>query len=175
MAHEHVGIPQQHPLVPAHGRHPAADAEQTPVHARRKLRVAVHDAHLLADAGAARPGHGPLHGAIVPQAHRHVVTGADEDVAGVRAPSDLADGVLVALHDGLRPAVWIANVKGADDAVDAGRGHDRVVVLVPVVCEELRRCGAAARAAGRRGRCVHGDGRHEVVFSRRGRAQIEEA
>lgn len=136
----------------------------------------VHDAHLLADTRAVAwtRDDGPLRGAVVPQAHRHVVAGADEDVAGVGTPRDLADGVLVALHEGQGPAVGAANVKGADDAVDAGRGDDGVVVLVPVVREELRGRGAAAHAAAGRRR-VHGHRRDQMVLGGRGRAQVKEA
>lgn len=160
MAHEHVGVPQKHALVPADRGDPAADAKQAPIDARNELGVTVHDAHLLADTRAAGPGDRALRGAVVPQAHRHVVAGADEDVAGVWAPGELADGVLVALHDGLRPAVGVADVKGADDAVDAGGGNDGVVVFVPVVGEQLRggRVGADHAGHGTRGRRVDGDG-----------------
>lgn len=171
--HQHVGIPQQHSLIPADRGHPASHTKQTPVHARDELCMTVHDAHLLADPGAARPCDGTHRGAVVPQADRHVVAGADENVAGVWAPGDLADGVLVALHEGQGPAVRVANIKGADDAVDAGGGDDGVVVLVPVVGEELRGGGAAAHAAGRRRRGVHGDRGDEMVLGGRGRAQVK--
>ncbi len=175
MPHQHVGIPQQHPLVPACRGHPASDAKETPVDTGDELCVPIHDAHLLTDARAARSRDDrALRGAVVPQAHRHVVAGADEDVAGVGAPGDLADGVLVALHEGLGPAVGAANVKGADDAVDAGGRDHGVVVLVPVVREELGGGGAAAHAAAG-WRRVHRHRGHEVVLGGRGRAQVKEA
>lgn len=176
MPHEHVGIPQQHPLVPADRGHPAADAKEAPVDAGDKFCVSVHDAHLAADARASGRTVRRGAAAVVPQAHRHVVAGADEDVAGVRAPRDLADGVLVALHERQGPAVGAANVKRANDAVDAGRRDDGVVVLVPVVREELRwrRAAAHAHAAHARRRRVHGDRRHEVVLGRRRRPQVKQ-
>lgn len=141
----------------------------------------VHDAHLLADPGAG--GGLAVRGAVVPEAHRHVVAGADEDVAGVRTPGELADGVLVALHEGHGPAGGVANVKGAQDAVYAAGGDDGVVVLVPVVGEDLGgRAAAGGHGGGRVGHAglgaagaVDGDGRDEVVLCRGRGAQVEEA
>lgn len=105
----------------------------------------VHDAQL-----AAGP-HTPRHGRVVdrtdstpvgPHAHRHVVARADEHVARVRAPRDAAHGELVARQQRQRPAVRLAQIEGADDAVDARRRYEAVRrVLVPVVGEDLGRLG----------------------------------
>lgn len=89
-------------------------------------------------------------------------------------PCDLAHGVSVTLHYGQWPGVGAANVKGANDTVDAGRRDDGVVVLVPVVGKNLGwRAAAAPSQSGGRGARVDRDGGDEVVFGRRGRAQVE--
>lgn len=183
--HQHVGIPQENPLVPPHGGHPPAHAEEAPVHARDELGVPVHDAEL----GAQPRAHArvvilllPRHRrAVVPQAHRHVVARAHEDVAGVGAPGEPADGVLVPLHDRGRAGGGVADVEGAYDPVDACRGDDAVVVLVPVVGEDLGggRGGGSGEGLGgggrrRRGR-VHGYGGDEVVLCRGRGAQVVDA
>ena len=105
----------------------------------------------------------------------------------MRAPGEPADGVLVARHDGQRTAGGIAHVKSADGAVDArGRDHG-LVVLVPVVRQNLgghgageglavaeaREAGAGHRVGGGRG--VHGHDGDEVVFGGHGGAEVVDA
>lgn len=200
---ERIGIPQQNPFIPSHTRNPATSAKQTPIHARRKLCVSVHQAQLHprpdrgihVALGCGRGAAEPHGGAVGPQAHRHVVAGADEDVGGVWAPGEPADGVLVAGHHGQGAIVGHAQVKGPDDAVDAGGGDDArgsvgaAGVFVPVVCQDLGGLrgrqgllllgvvGGGRReqaVAGRRG-LVDGDVGDEVVLGRGREAQVEEA
>lgn len=172
--HQQVGIPQQNPLVPAGRGHPAAGAKQTPVDTGNKLGVSVHDAHLRA---GLRRRHRPLRlvRGVVPQPHRHVVAGADQDVARMGTPGQPAHGILVAVHDGQRPAVRIADVKRSNQPVDAAGGDDGVAVLVPVVCEDFRGRRTRRHGAGMAGRRVDGDGGGEVVFGGGGHAEVEYA
>lgn len=82
---------------------------------------------------------------ISPHAHRHVVASAHEDVARVGGPSDAPDGIFMPCENGEGPSRRISNVKGAKYSVDTARGDHRVVVLVPVVGENLSRHGAGIR------------------------------
>lgn len=138
----------------------------------------VHDAELHAgpDGRIFGPysGHG---GPVGPEADRHVVAGADEHVAGVRAPGQPADGVVVARHDGRRAGRGGADVEGADHAVHAARGHHGVIVLVPVVGQDLggHGRGREARRQRRRRRGVYGDLVDQVVLCVDGRPEIEDA
>lgn len=162
--HQQVGIPQQDPLVPARRGHPAASTKQTPINARHELGVPVHDTHLRPRAGC-RHRSLRLIGGVVPQSHRHVVAGADQDVAGVRAPRQSPHGVLMSGHDGEWPAVGVANVKCSDHAVDAAGRDDGVAVFVPVVGEDFGGRAAGGNWAGGIARsCVDGDGGDEMVF-----------
>jgi hypothetical protein len=171
--HQQVGIPQQYPLIPASRSHPATSTKQTPINTCHKLRMPVHDTHLCTRSGS---WHGPLRlvGGIVPESHRHVVAGADEDVACVRAPRQSPHGVLVSRHERERPAVGIAYVECSDHTVDAAGGDDGVAVLVPVVSEDFGgRTAGGNGAAGIAGSCVNGDGGDEMVFCGGGRSEIE--
>ena len=80
----------------------------------------------------------------------------------------------MALHHSQRTTVGIANVKCAQYSVDTTGGYYCVVVLVPVVGENL-----SWRASGRKGlvsaRGVDGDGRDKVVFGGRRCAEIKYA
>lgn len=162
--HQQVGIPQQDPLVPASRSHPAASTKQAPINARHKLRVPVHDAHLRTRPGS-RHGSLRLAGGIVPQPHSHVVAGADQDVACVRAPRQPPHGVLVSVHERARPAIRIADVECPDHAVDAAGRDDGVAVFVPVVGEDFGgRTTGWDGATGIAGSRVDGDGGDEMVF-----------
>lgn len=77
------------------------------------------------------------------------------------------------MHDGERPAVGIANVKGADQPVDSAGSDDSVSVLVPVVREDFGGRAAGRYGAGMAWWCMDGNGRGEVVFSGRGHSQVE--
>lgn len=161
--HQEVSIPQQNPLIPASRSHPTASAKQTPINARNKLRVPVHDAHLCAGLGSRDRPLGLIRG-VVPQPHGHVVAGADQNVARVGAPSQSPHGVLVAMHDRERPAVRIADVKGSDQPVDSAGGDDGVSVFVPVVSEDFRGGASGRHGAGMAGRRMDGNCHGEVVF-----------
>lgn len=139
--------------------------------------MSIHDAQLVTRLG---PGQGArrLSRPVVPQPHRHVVAPADEDVARMRAPRQSPNGVLMPVHQAQRTGCGVANVKGANDAVHAARGHDGVVVLVPVVREDFsgRAAGREARVDAGLGACrVDGDRGHEVVLGRGRGAQVEDA
>ena len=120
--------------------------------------------------------------AVGPHTDGHVVARADEDVTGVRAPCDTADGVFVSGQDGERAAGGVAKVESADDAVDAGGRYYGVVVLVPVVGQDLGGHGAGVGFAGREtredspcGRRMDGYDGGEVVFGRDGSAEVVDA
>ena len=114
----------------------------------------IHDPQLVS---GPRPGDGALgqRRRIVPQPHRHVVAPAHQDITRMWAPRQPPHGIFVALHQRQRPAGWVSNVKGAQEPVHAARGHNRVVVFVPVVREDLcrRAAGCYARIDARLGRC----------------------
>lgn len=173
-----IGVPQENPLVPTHGRYPSAHAKEAPVDADGELRVPVHDAELHAGlygrGGVLRPRHGR---SVRPQPDRHVVTRTDQDIARVRAPRQPSDRVVVPHHDRRRAGRRASDVKRPYRPVHAaGRDH-RVVVLVPVVCEDLGRhrwwCQPGRQR--HRGRGMHGDLIHEVVLRIYRCAQVEDA
>lgn len=95
------------------------------------------------------------------------------------APGQLPNSVLVAKHGGEGALRRVADVKGADDPVHAGGGHDGIVVLVPVVCQDLGRGGGRVgitRGEGDAGRRrVDGDGGYQVVLGRGWGAEVEDA
>lgn len=97
----------------------------------------------------------------------------------MRAPRQLAHGILVALHERHWPAGRVPDVECAQDAVDATRRDDGIVVLVPVVCEDLGRRAAACHVWVDAGWCaaggVDGDGGYEVVLCRGRGAEVVEA
>lgn len=111
--------------------------------------------------------------AVGPHAAGHVVAGAQEHVAGVRAPGEFADGVVVGGQDGERAlGAAGAEVEGADVSVDAGGGDDGGAVFVPVVRQRFRR---RAGGAGMRGRGRVQRHRQGQVVGGRGRGpQIED-
>lgn len=183
---QRMRIPQQHPLIPPHRRHPPPRPKQTPVHPRRKLRMPIHQPQLRPRANRPRPAHPRPPGQhrrhrrpVRPHPHRHVVARAHQNVPRVRTPRQPPHRVLVARQHRQRPARGVAHVESADRAVDAARRDHRVGVLVPVVREDLGGDGAGvgcgAEAGGVRGRRVDGDGRGEVVFCGGRGAQVEEA
>lgn len=96
------------------------------------------------------------------------------------APGDLADGVVVAVQEG-QGRGGVADVEGADDAVDAGGGDEVGAVLVPVVGEGLAGLEGGAVGAERgdlarrlgEGR-VDRDAGDEVVGGGGGGAQVED-
>lgn len=106
----------------------------------------------------------------------------------MRAPCEPAHRVLVAGHECERAVVRRAQVKCADEAIDA-RGRDKTGgrVLVPVVGKDLGRLGRGQRlfidGRGRRGEqavpvgrgLVDGDVGDEVVFGGDGCAEVEDA
>lgn len=122
-------------------------------------------------------------GSVRPHAHAHVVAGAHQDVAGVRAPRNAADRVLVACHERQGTAGRVADIERAYDAIDARRGDHRVVIFVPVVRQDFvwyrsrvdGTVGKARVTRPARGRRVHGDHVGQVVLGRYGRAQVEDA
>jgi hypothetical protein len=183
--HDSAAVPNQHSLVPAGTRTPALCAKHAPVDAGHELGVAAHDAHLAAAAvhhGGVEHvvllGAGDPHGATVgPHAACHIVARAEQNVGQVRRPGDTAHGILVARQHGDGPAVRGADVPGADQAVDAGGGNDRVSVLVPVVGEGLggRDADRGSGTHARLGRGVDGHAEGEVVGSGGGSAQVEDA
>lgn len=138
----------------------------------------IHDPQLPPDRRpAARVHRGLLHRPVAPQAHRHVVAGTDEHVAGVRAPRQLPYGVVVARHHRQGSPRGVADVEGAYDPVYAAGGYHGVAVLVPVLGEDLGGGGGLDWGAGERRlrRRVDGNGGHEVVFRRGGRAEVVDA
>lgn len=114
--------------------------------------------------------------AVDPHAAGHVVAGAQEHVAGVGAPGEFADGVVVGGQDGERAlGAAGAEVEGADVSVDAGGGDDSGAVFVPVVRQRFRRRagGAGVRDQSGRGR-VQRHGQRQVVGGRGRGPQIED-
>lgn len=83
----------------------------------------------------------------------------------MRAPSQLPYGVFVALHERQRSAVGIADIERAQQAIDAASSDHGVVVLVPVVREDLRGWAASwSSSAALRRAGVDGDCRNEMVL-----------
>lgn len=113
--------------------------------------------------------------AVGPYPACHVVAGAQEHVADVRAPGQLPDGVVVAGQDG-EGALGEAgsDVEGADLAVDAGGRDDGGAVFVPVVGQGLGRGGSWRRVLGGVGGRVQGNGEGEVVGCRGWSAEVED-
>lgn len=72
----------------------------------------------------------------------------------MRAPGNLAHGVVVAVEDSERALARGADVDGTNQAVDARRGDDGWTVFIPVVRE---------RFGWRTGLGVQRDGQGEVV------------
>lgn len=74
-------------------------------------------------------------GAVAPDSAGHVVAGAQQDVAEVGAPGQLADGVLVTAQQSQVTGFGVADVEGTDHGVDSAGGDDVWTVLVPVMSE----------------------------------------
>jgi hypothetical protein len=96
--------------------------------------------------------------AVAPHPARHVVARAEQQIGQVRRPGHPPDGVVVALEE-LQRTRGLADIEGADDAVDTRDGDDGAAVLVPIVRE---------RFAGRQGRLRFAR-RHAAGASRNGR------
>lgn len=186
-------VPYQDPLVPAAACAPPLGSEQAPVHAHGEFRVPAHSSQfppsscavaVVDDVGfvAFDPGDTGRRGcavgvgvgvagavaAVGPHAACHVVAGAQEHVAHVRAPGQFSDRVVVAGQDG-EGALGEAgsDVEGSDLSVDARGGDDGGAVFVPVVGQGFRGGdGSGGVSGGMRDvgrRCVQGDVEDEVV------------
>lgn len=191
-------VPHQYLLVPAAARAPSFGAEQTPIHAHGEFSMPPHSPQFspsshyhsscaadtanipVDDLGVVEFGASAAAAAVGPDPACHVIAGAQEHVAHVGAPGQLADGVVVAGQDG-EGALGKAcsDVEGADLSVDARGGDDRAAVFVPVVGQGFRRGDGLRGVMGRVrdagwGR-VQGDGEDEVVRRRGGGAQIEDS
>lgn len=191
LPHKRPHIPDTELLVPPDARAPPLAPEQAPVDAGDELGVVSHAAQLRAHDGARGAGAHVVCGCVpaallrpvAPDAARHVVAGAEEEVREVRRPRQLADGVVVADHGGQRALLGRADVEGADRAVDARHGHHRRAVLVPVVRQGLggRRGRGGRRHPGLRGGhhrrrgAVDGDLHGEMVRRGGRSAQVEHA
>lgn len=95
------------------------------------------------------------------------------------APRQPAHGVLMAVEQRHGSAGGVPDIEGAQYAIHAGGCDHGVVVLVPVVSEDLgRRGGGEGLAVGQEGAASRGgvDGYHsrEVVLSRDGGAEVED-
>lgn len=100
----------------------------------------------------------------------------------MRRPGQLADRVVVAGEQNLGGSRGLAQVEGADQAVDAGGGEDGAAVFVPVVGEGFVRGGGwlrCARVGGVEveglGGGVDGDLELEVVAGAGGGAEVPQA
>lgn len=165
-------IPHEYPLIPPYTSNPPTSSKQTPVHARYKLRMPIHQPqlHPLPHRRHLRPRRRRRHGTpIRPHPHRHIVTRRNQHVSRMRTPRYPPDRVLVASQQRHGPARRIPHVKGADHPVDARGSDQRVVVLVPVVGQYLgRREGGEGLTVGhecaRGGRGVYWYCRGQMVF-----------
>lgn len=183
--HNTLSVPDQNPLIPTTTRRPPLGTKQAPIHARHKLSMRTHAPQLPALPAATHGVPADAEGRPVrPHTAGHVVGGGEQDVGQVRRPGELADGVLVAGEQRERRA-GVADVEGADDAVDARGGDDVGAVLVPVVGEGFGGleggAGGAVAADGADGAGGLGEGRvdgdrgDEVVGGGGGAAQVEDA
>lgn len=78
----------------------------------------------------------------------------------------------MALHHRQRASVRVPYIEGPEYPVYTARRHDSIVVLIPVVGQDL---GRGCRPSGTSGPSVDGDGRRQVVLCRGRRAKIEDA
>jgi hypothetical protein len=75
--------------------------------------------------------------AIGPDSAGHIVACAEQEVAVVWRPGQLADCILMALEQGDWSCLRITKIEGSDDLVDTGCGNDSVAVFVPIMGEAL--------------------------------------